>query len=325
MSRKMTPRKYKKRFFFGSDDRAESLLFDTIPTFLGSLVTAPRRLKAERGAWLVHEEPMLRSVRPVATWIGHASFLIQLGGVNILTDPVFGDLSFLFRRVMPPGIALSSLPPIDVVLISHNHPDHMDAPSLKGLLKRNPDIKALVPQGDKEWFQVHGFVDPVEHTWWDKSDVASGENGDSVACTFLPAAHWSQRGLFDQNSSLWGGWMISHGKQNIYFAGDTAYAHHFGAIAHEFPAILAALMPIGPREPYQKMRRTHLCPHEAVTAFRELGAQQFVPMHWGTFTFGTDEFDEPIQALQHYWQEQTGQLKGRRLHLAKAGQRLQLD
>lgn len=324
MSRKITPRRYKKRFSFGSDDRAESLFFDTIPTFLASLATTRRRKRAERGVWLAPERPVARSVRPVATWIGHASFLIQLGGVNIVTDPVFGDLSFLFRRLMPPGIALSALPPIDAVLVSHNHPDHMDAASLKGLLRHNPGIKALVPQGDGEWFVAHGFVDPVEHTWWDQSVVESG-TGEQVGCTFLPAAHWSQRGLFDQNSSLWGGWMISHGGQAIYFAGDTAYAHHFGAIAGEFSAISAALLPIGPREPYQRMRRTHLCPREAVTAFVELGAQQFVPMHWGTFSFGVDEFEEPIQELQRCWQQQAEQLKTRHLHLAKAGQRLLLD
>jgi len=325
MFHKIVPRRKKKRFSFGAEDRAESLFFETIPTFLASLLNRRSRMDADRISWLAPDTPISRSVRPVATWIGHATFLLQLGGVNILTDPVFGDLSFLFPRTLPPGISLNLLPPIDLVLISHNHPDHMDAPSLKALLKRNPNMKVLVPQGDKEWFDAHGFIDTVEHTWWDRTTAPGSSHEAGVTCTFVPAAHWSQRGIFDQNRSLWGGWVVSHAGKSIYFAGDTAYAHHFAAIAQAFPSLDAALMPIGPREPHERMRRTHLCPREAVKAFGELGAKQFVPMHWGTFAFGVDEFDAPIKDLKSCWSERADELNGRKLFLARAGERLWLD
>jgi len=324
MSPKIFPRRSKKRFSFGEEDHAESLIFETIPAFLSSLVTRRGRMPADRKAWLHREKPLIRSIRPVATWIGHASFLIQLGGVNILTDPVFGDLSFLFQRTLPPGITVQELPPIDVLLLSHNHPDHMDRPSLLALRKRNPAVRALVPHGDKEWFSAYGFDRTSEHMWWDSVHVA-GEGDDKVTCTFLPAAHWSQRGIFDQNTSLWGSWMISYQGKSIYFAGDTAYAHHFGSIAREFPSIATALMPIGPREPHERMRRTHLCPRQAIVAFKELGASRFVPMHWGTFAFGVDEFDAPIKELQSCWHEHSEALCARQLCVIKAGQRFILD
>jgi len=324
MSRKIAPRRKNRQFFLGKQDRGDSLLFDTIPNFLVSIFTR-RYTTADHHLWLQPDTPLTRSIRPVATWIGHATFLIQLGGINILTDPIFGDLTFLFRRTLPPGIPMELLPSIDVVLISHNHPDHMDSASLRALLRLNPMIKALVPQGDKEWFEAHGFIDPVEHTWWDQSKVTAPYGGDEVRCTFVPAAHWSQRRIFDKNRSLFGGWMVSFEGQDIYFAGDTAYAEHFVPIAAEFPTISTAVMPIGPREPDERMRRTHLCPRQAVQAFIELGAQRFVPMHWGTFSLGADEFDAPVKELQRCWQMQRDNVEGRQLYLPKAGQRLKLD
>jgi L-ascorbate metabolism protein UlaG (beta-lactamase superfamily) len=244
--------------------------------------------------------------------------LIQIGNLNIITDPIFGDASFFYPRILPPGIILEDLPKIDVVLLSHNHRDHMDAKSLLALKNRSQETTFLVPKGDKAWFDKRNFEHCSEYTWWDYTSVESPSQCGQVTFSFLPAVHWSQRGLFDKNRSLWGSWLIEWGSQTIYFAGDTAYSQHFEIIAQECSAITTALMPIGPCDPEPHMRKNHVNAQEAVKGFIDLQAQQFVPMHWGTFQFGTDLFDTPINRLQTWWQQQ--EMLDRVLHIPKAGQ-----
>jgi L-ascorbate metabolism protein UlaG (beta-lactamase superfamily) len=258
------------------------------------------------------------------TWIGHSSFLIELHQLTILTDPVFYDLSLIFKRIMPAGIAHNFLPPIDVVLISHNHRDHMDEKSLLLLKKLNPYLKVLVPQGDKKWFDQRGFVDVQECMWWDEIKIKKQEK--SYSFIFLPAVHWSQRGLFDRNKSLWGSWMIQADSPliNLYFAGDTAYGKHFKAIGNEFPFIDVALMPIGPCEPHEWMRFSHVNAEQAGQGFLDLGAQQFIPMHWGTFHFGTDQVFRPVERLQSWW-EKSVVVPSYQLHCLKIGQTLEVS
>ncbi|MGC2310686.1 MAG: MBL fold metallo-hydrolase [Candidatus Babeliaceae bacterium] len=255
------------------------------------------------------------------TWIGHSSFLIQLQGLTVLTDPVFYDLSFLFKRVVPPGISGELLPPIDLVIISHNHRDHMDEKSLLLLKKLNPQLKVLVPQGNKKWFDRRGFADVQECMWWDEIIIKKEEK--SYQFVFLPAFHWSQRGLFDRNKTLWGSWLIRSFSPNLtlYFAGDTAYGNHFKAISKEFSAIDIALMPIGPCEPHQWMQFAHVNAEQAGQGFLDLGAQHFVPMHWGTFYFGIDQVFQPLQRLQSWWQLQIDPAF-HHLHCLKIGQTL---
>ena len=317
--KKIYPKKSGNRFYLDKKFAPESFLFGTIPSFVKSYVSRGKKGPVSTHDWIMQKQPLSCSIEPIITWIGHASFLIQLGGINILTDPVFGDL-WLFKRQLPAGIAADLLPHIDVVLLSHNHHDHMDAGSLKAL-RHMKEIRFLVPQGDKRWFDRRGFTGVSEHTWWDQISINRGE-GQSIQCSFLPAAHWSKRGLFDTNRSLWGSWMIEWNGNQIYFGGDTAYSDHFSCIAHEFSSVDIALLPIGPCEPREWMKRSHLSAAQAGQAFLDLDARHFVPMHWGTFTFGVDHFRTPLDQLQFWWSDQQEVLKAKQLHVVKVGQQL---
>ena len=244
------------------------------------------------------------------TWLGHATFLIQVAGFNILTDPVFYEIARVTPRYVDAPITPEELPPIDVILISHNHRDHTDTKSLQALLSHQPQV--FVPQGDRGWFLECGFRTVTQAAWWELFTV-----GD-VALTFLPANHWSGRHLFDINLSLWGSWMINVNGKKIYFAGDTAYDEHFKAIHKAFGNIEVVLMPIGPNQPYT-MRETHVSAHEAVKAFIDLGGRHLVPMHWGTFKFGTDAFMDPYDLLLIAWAAHADKLEDRVLHTLKHG------
>jgi L-ascorbate metabolism protein UlaG (beta-lactamase superfamily) len=267
-------------------------------------------------------DPISSSIVPQITWIGHSTFLIQCDGVNILTDPVFGDLSFFYKRLIAPGLALNQVPPIDIMLLSHNHRDHMDGPSLK-VLGRNKHMVCAVPTGDGYWFNRRGFAHVMEHTWWQTTVMATPTmSGTPLRISFLPAVHWSQRGLFDKNRSLWGSWLIETGPYSIYFAGDTAYSPHFTLIKQHFDPIDLAIVPIGPCLPRLHMQYTHMDAAEAGQAWVDLGAPACIPMHWGTFRFGRDDFDTPIHMLNQWWSENSLHHPDKSLHVMKVGQRL---
>lgn len=311
----------KDRYYNSLDDYPESFLFQTIPSFISSLYNRKKRQPENKSDWIASETPLEQSKEPVITWIGHASFLIQMAGINIITDPIFGDASAFFPRVLPPGIALENLPRIDYVILSHNHRDHCDLKSLYALKKAHPHMAILVPKGDKQWLEDKGLGPVVEHNWW---QTYTHETHDgSVIFTFLPAHHWSAQGFFDRNKSLWGSWMIGFLDQHIYFAGDTAYSDHFSHIAQEYPSISAALMPIAPETPHPWMRKSHLDSKQAVQAFIDLKAQHFIPMHWGTFQFGLDTFHGPLERLKAAWDMQ--QLpEHKKLTISKVGQRISI-
>jgi len=283
-----------------------------------------RKIKDEDiNCWFCKSEPRSCSIYPLITWLGHSSFLIQIGGVNILTDPVLSEASYFFPRYLGPGIPEKNLPNIDFVLISHNHPDHMDATSLMKLKKHN-GISFLVPKGDKLWFDRHSFTRAREYTWWQQDTFTLKHDASSnITFTFLPSNHWSLRGLFDKNRSLWGSWLVEFNGHKIYFAGDTMYDTHFKEIAQEHPDIDVALMPIGPCEPRRWVAHSHLDAGDAVKAFIDLQAKNFVPMHWGTFPMGTELFDVPITQLKRSWDVHKEKLSDRKLHTPKVGQCLE--
>lgn len=313
----------REKYFNCEYEKSKGFLIQSSVMLFNSLI---KRLfcKGNDADWICREIPAERSEKPVITWIGHATFLIQIGSVNIITDPIFGDVSFLFKRILPPGIPIEGLPSLDCILLSHNHYDHLDLKSIQ-FLRRSHYFKIFVPHGDKHWLErQHGLANRIdEYMWWGACDVKNQNKPQKeVRCTFLPAFHWSQRGIRDKNKSLWGSWMIEAGNYRIYFAGDTAYSHHFKSIQQEFESIDIALLPIGPCEPRRWMKNSHMSAEDAGQAFIDLKAKHLIPMHWGTFNFGTDRSDLPIKRLHSWWQEHDAQVNDKVLHFPKIGQRI---
>jgi L-ascorbate metabolism protein UlaG (beta-lactamase superfamily) len=259
-----------------------------------------------------------KSTDPVITWVGHATFLIQIAGINILTDPIFYNISpIFFRRITPPGINIKNLPKIDAIVISHDHADHMHRKTLSKLAKDNPFI--FVPKGTGDRLARLGFKKITEHNWEDNSTI-SNVLKEKIVFTFLPATHWTGSNIFNIHKSMHGSWMIKHKNESIYFAGDSAYGKHFCEISQKFPDIGTALLPIGPIEPRHIAQSSHLDSIEAVKSFIDLKAKHLIPMHWGTFYFGMESFEEPIIRLKKCWENLEQQLKDKKLSIVKLGE-----
>jgi L-ascorbate metabolism protein UlaG (beta-lactamase superfamily) len=230
------------------------------------------------------------------TWVGHATFVLRLAGLTVLTDPVWSRrIPGVRPRLTLPAVAWADLPRIDAVIISHNHYDHLDAPTIRRLPRDTP---VLVPARLAGWFRRRGFIDVVELDWWESHRVGA------VQFDFVPAHHWSRRGLFDSCRTLWGGWVLTGDDgTRIYFAGDTAYGHWFTEIGARYRGIDLALMPVGAYEPAWFMRPLHLDPEEAVRACDDLGARRMATMHWGTFILSAEPVTEPPERAAKAWAE----------------------
>ncbi|WP_160719722.1 MBL fold metallo-hydrolase [Bacillus sp. USDA818B3_A] len=228
------------------------------------------------------------------TWIGHSTFLIQLNGVNILTDPVWAKRMGFQKRLTAPGIALEDIPAIDIVVISHGHYDHLDFPTLK---KLKGDPHYYVPAGLKSLFLKKGYQNVTELNWWESTE----HNGVNI--TFVPAQHWTRRTLTDINSSHWGGFIFQTEGETLYFVGDTGYFSGFKQIAERF-SIDTVFMPIGAYEPEWFMAVSHISPEDSVKAFLELKAETFVPMHYGAYRLADDTGPEALERLYRAWEYQ---------------------
>ena len=231
------------------------------------------------------------------TFINHATFLIQIDGLAILTDPHWSERASPVswagpRRVRPPGVPFEHLPPIDVMLLSHNHYDHLDLPTLRLLRQRSSSIM-LTAAGDRRIVGPLGFDDTRELDWWDDAPIT-----ETLKITFVPAQHFSARGLFDRQRSLWGGYAIESRGRMLYFGADSGYSRHFADIRARLGTPDIAILGIGAYEPRWFMKPMHMNPNEAVTAHRDLGAKQSIGMHFGTFQLSSEGMDQPREDLE---------------------------
>jgi N-acyl-phosphatidylethanolamine-hydrolysing phospholipase D len=227
------------------------------------------------------------------TWVGHSTFLVQVAGVNVLTDPHFGDRTSPVqfagpRRLVPPGVRFEDLPDIHAVVISHDHYDHLDAGTVLRLAREHRP-RFFVPLGIKAWLADLGIDDVVEMDWWQ----AATYRGITFTCT--PAQHSSGRSitLADQSLRLWSSWVIAGGDKSFFFAGDTGYYAGLAEIGRRLGPFDLAAVPIGGYSDYRVHHPNHLNPEEAVQAFEDVRADVMVPMHWGTFELNREPFQEP--------------------------------
>ena len=269
---------------------------------LQPLTAVPKMLLERRTRWPSRVETPARivharesSAAAVVTFIGHSTFLIQTNAGNILTDPMYsehaGPWSLLGpRRVRLPAVPFEALPPIAIVLVSHNHYDHLDRPTLSMLAEKFDPI-AITPLRNARLLRSTGLRRVEELDWWDRSGTSP------LPITLTPAHHFSARGLFDRNRALWGGFVIETNGRKIYFAGDSAYTPAFVEVRQRFAPIDLALLPIGAYEPRWFMKSVHMNPAEAVRAHRDLQPRVSIGMHFGTFQLTTEGIDDPVRAL----------------------------
>ena len=236
--------------------------------------------------------------RPTVTWIGHAAFLVQLAGRNVLLDPHFSEraspIAFAGpRRIVPLPIGIDELPRIDVVLVSHNHYDHLDLESVRRLATAPSGSPLfLVPLGLKAWFEEQGIQRVEELDWWQPREHAG------LRFTLAPVQHWSKRTLWDTNRTLWGGWVVEGGGVRLIHTGDLGYSRDALDIGERLGPFDLALIPIGSYAPRWFMKTMHVDVPEAIQVRADLRAARAIGMHWGTFESLTDEpMDEPPAEL----------------------------
>jgi len=228
------------------------------------------------------------------TWLGHSTCLVRMSGMTVLTDPVLSRSIAGVRRITPPGLDVAHLGRIDAILVSHDHFDHLDWPTLRRLPRSTP---VFCGAGLARAFRRRGFHDVESMDWWEEATLGP------LTISFVPAHHWSGRSLLRANTTLWGGWVVGDGRRKVYFAGDTAYGPCFKAIREVHPGIDVALMPVGAYSPRWYNGTSHVSPEEAVLAARDVGAKAMVPIHWGTFLLSGEPVLEPIERTRAAWAE----------------------
>lgn len=276
--------------------------------FLRWQLAPGRRFPAGKRYMLLRPDGHLLMNPPTApqlTWLGHASFLFQYRGLNVLTDPVLSDRASPFRligpkRFTPPALTVADMPPIHLVLISHNHYDHLDEATVRQLHRRFGDnLCFCIPMGLRRWFEKRGIHNLVELDWWQSTPLA---DKNEVFC--LPTQHFSGRTATDTNTSLWCSWLLEMDGFRFYFGGDTGYGQVFRDIGELFAPIDLALLPIGAYDPRWFMAPVHVAPEEAVKIHQDIGARQSVAMHWGTFVLTDEPMDEPPRRLRQALEKQ---------------------
>ena len=263
------------------------------------------------------------AAQPRVTWIGHATSLVQYRDINFLTDPHLTSYPFAYEfwvepRYTEPALSFAQMPAIDFVVISHNHYDSLDHRTVDHY---GNSVTWFVPLGLRSWFLQRG-IEPervIELDWWQNFQFSK-----DVVITFTPAQHWSRRGLWDTNKSLWGGWAVNIHGFNSWFAGDTGYnAHYFKDIGERLGPFRLAMIPIGAYAPRYFMESAHIDPAQAVDVHLEVRAQQSLPIHWGTFQLTIEPILEPARLLVEEMQRR--ELPGDQFRPLKVGETLVLD
>lgn len=285
--------------FFNPPPQPPALGFSSLPRWWWQQLTTgefhrwPKSVPAPR-------RPMLPTqITPgevAVTFVGHSTFLLQLDGLTVLTDPVFARCAGPFgllgpKRARPPALRLDELPPIDVVLVSHNHYDHLDLATLRWLAReRRPTF--VTSLGNKAWLEARGVAPAAEFDWWQSAEVTSG-----LRVTATPAQHFAARTPWDRCRTLWNAFLLHTPAGDVFFGGDSGWGPHFTAIRERLGAPDLALMPIGAYEPRWFMTPVHMNPDESVRAHVALGARRSIGMHFGTFQLTNEAIDEPLRAL----------------------------
>ena len=281
-----------------------------------------------RGAFPV-AVPMLSHPRAAddvatATWIGHSTVLLQVGGLNVLVDPMWSERAFPVqwagpRRVMSPALPLESLPPLDVVLVSHSHYDHLDKGTVKRLARAHGDAAWVAPSRLGSYLRDFGARDVVELDWWQ----SAGVHGATIAAT--PARHFSARRVRDRNRTLWCGFALEVAGRRIWFAGDTAYHPEFAQVGSRYGPFDLVMMPIGAYDPRWFMHVVHVNPEEAVQAYADAASAHpsarlpvMLGIHWGTFRLTDEPMDEPPRRARTAWR--AAGLPDERLWIARFGE-----
>lgn len=230
------------------------------------------------------------------TWLGHATVLVEMDGLVLLTDPVFSPRASPWQRVGPRRFrrapcSVAELPAVHAVVLSHNHYDHLDCGSVRALNERfGPELRWFVPLGLLDWMQKCGCENVIELDWWEENCVPGH---DSVTFVFTPAQHWCKRTLLDDNRVLWGSWAVLGPWSRFFFAGDTGYCSAFEEIGRRFGPFDLAAIPIGAYEPRWFMKYQHVDPEEAVRIHIDVQTKKSVAIHWGTFALANEHYLEP--------------------------------
>jgi N-acyl-phosphatidylethanolamine-hydrolysing phospholipase D len=259
---------------------------------------------------------------PLVTWVGHSTFLIQYQGINVLTDPIFSERASPVgfagpKRLVAMPLAIEELPPIDLVIISHNHYDHLDIVSVTAL---GEYTKFLVPLKLKDWFVEQGVSaeQVIEFDWWDQHEFSE------VTVSATPSQHWSARGLFDRNKTLWAAWHVKIAEFTFWFAGDTGYNPiQFKEIGERFKSIDLGLIPVGAYAPEWFMGPQHVNPEQALSIHLDVGASKSIGMHWGTFQLTAEPIMQPKERLAAALAE--NEIDNATFEVLAIGQTIELD